>query len=119
MESAHADVQLPQIYTLTTNDVTFALAKISETKICGYTLLRTEHPKLFILETEKDKSFATRKPVRIENLDMFAYMNSKFVYVERHIRTQMTTLYNNIMMQKCELERQVLKNALAIAALIP
>ncbi|KAG7196326.1 hypothetical protein KM043_000023, partial [Ampulex compressa] len=42
MESAHADVQLPQIYILTTNDVTFALAKISETKICGYTLLRTE-----------------------------------------------------------------------------
>ncbi|KAG7196318.1 hypothetical protein KM043_000076, partial [Ampulex compressa] len=31
----------------------------------------------------------------------------------------MTTLYNNIMMRKCELERQVLKNALAIAALIP
>lgn len=109
----------PEIYSLTTKEITFALAKTGETKLCGYTLLRTEHPKLFILESEKDNSFATPKPISVENLDIFAYMNSKFVYVEKHVKTQMTTLYHNIISQKCELEKQVLKNALSIAALMP
>lgn len=119
VKNVHSESYSPEIYTLTTHDVTFALTKLSETKLCGYTLLRTEHPKLFILETEKGSSFAVQKPTPVENLDIFAYMNSKFVYVEKHIKTQMATLYNNVIAQKCELEKQVLKNALSIAALIP
>lgn len=55
----------------------------------------------------------------MENLDIFAYMNSKFVYVEKHIRHQMISLYHNVMQQKCELERQVITNALSYATLQP
>lgn len=119
IHNKHGTDNTPQIYTLTTHDITFALAKIGEARLCGYTLLRTEHPKLLILETEKGKSFAEQKPITVENLDIFAYMNSKFVYVEKHVKTQMNTLYNNILAQRCELEKQVLKNALSIASLIP
>jgi len=36
---------------------------------------------------------------QINNLDNFTYMNSKFVYVEKHIRTQIKQLYRNILLR--------------------
>jgi len=51
----------------------------------------------------------------VENLDIFAYVNSKFVYVEKHIRTQINYLYRDVLKQRCNLERQVMKNALSLA----
>jgi len=46
-------------------------------------------------------------------------MNSKFVYVEKHIRTQINELYRNILLQQCHLEQQMLQNTLAIATQSP
>lgn len=109
----------PIIYSLTTQDITFALTKTREQPLCGYTLFQTEHPKLFILETTKGDTLPHKGPVPMDNLDIFAYMNSKFVYVEKHIRHQMISLYHNVMQQKCGLERQVITNALSFATLQP
>lgn len=109
----------PTVYTVTTKDTTFALTKTTDLNVCGYTLLQTEHPKLFILETEKNKVFKTRSRIAVDNLDIFLYVNSKFVYVERHIKTQLTQLYRDIMDQKCALEKQVLQNALTLASTAP
>ena len=52
-------------------------------------------------------------------MDIFTYVNSKFVYVERHIRTEMTRLYRDVMLQRCTLEREVFKNTLALATHAP
>jgi len=110
----------PQIiYSLSAQDVTFALTQTSEEFHCGYTLIKTEHPKLFIVEIPKGESFIRKKPLAVENIDIFAYVNSKFVYVERHIRTQINHLYTDILKHRCDLERQVLKNALSLATQTP
>ncbi|KYQ49650.1 hypothetical protein ALC60_11283 [Trachymyrmex zeteki] len=109
----------PTVYTVTTQDTTFALTKTSDFDICGYRLAQTEHPKLFILETQKGKTFGSRSKIAVDNLDIFLYVNSKFIYVEKHIKTQLTQLYRNIMEQKCALERQVLQNALTLASIAP
>jgi len=112
------DPSSPTIYSLPTEDITFALTKTKEQPLCGYTLLRTELPKLFILETTKD-TFAQRGSISVNNLDIFAYVNSKFVYVEKHMRNQMTSLYYNVIQQRCELEKEVLTNMLFFATLQP
>ncbi|XP_070517512.1 uncharacterized protein [Cardiocondyla obscurior] len=109
----------PIIYTVTSQDTTFALTKTHEINVCGYTLLQTEHPKLFILETKRGATFKTRSKISVDNLDIFAYVNSKFIYVEKHIKTQLSKLYRDIMEQKCALERQVLQNALSLASIAP
>lgn len=109
----------PDVYSLTTQETTFALAAKSEKHLCGYTLIRTEHPKLYILETQKGKTFASKKQISVNNLDIFSYMNSKFIYVEKHIRNQMQNLYKDVIVQRCNLERQVLQNALTTAAIFP
>lgn len=109
----------PDVFSLTTHETTFALAAKSEKHLCGYTLIRTEHPKLFILETQKGKTFAAKKQISVNNLDIFSYMNSKFIYVEKHIRTQLQNLYRDVVIQRCNLERQVIQNALNTASMFP
>lgn len=89
--------ETPIVYTVTTKETTFALAKTTEFNLCGYLIVQTEHPKLFILETQRGRSFRTRTKVSVDNLDIFSYVNSKFLYVEKHMKTQLTHLYRDIM----------------------
>lgn len=107
------------VYSLSTQDITFALTAKNKEAICGYEIIRTEHPKLVIFETKKGETFAVGQKLSTSNLDMFAYINSKFVYVEKHVRTQMKNLYRDVITQRCNLERQTLKNGLTIATQAP
>ncbi|XP_076669653.1 uncharacterized protein LOC143369499 [Andrena cerasifolii] len=118
-DTSQDEVKSPSVYALITQDITFALTPTGEQHLCGYTLIQTEHPKLFILETTKERTFASLQKIPVENLDIFTYVNSKFVYVEKHIRTELKTLYRDIIIQKCLLEQQILYNALIIATLKP
>ncbi|CAK9834636.1 Retrovirus-related Pol polyprotein from transposon 412 [Anthophora retusa] len=113
------DNQGLSLYSVTSQGTTFALARTTSTKVCGYTLIHTEHPKLFILETEKEGHFKTRTPIAINNLDIFAYVNSKFVYVEKHLKTQIIQLYRDVVKQKCALERQIMHNAITLIHVTP
>ncbi|EZA48616.1 hypothetical protein X777_13628 [Ooceraea biroi] len=87
--------------------------------LCGYRIIQTEHPKLFLLETRRGRTFKTRTRISVDNLDIFSYVDSKFIYVEKHLKTQLTQLYRDIMEQKCALERQVLENALSLSSIAP
>ncbi|XP_043270285.1 uncharacterized protein [Venturia canescens] len=107
------------LYSVTTTDVTFALTSRETHNICGYEVVSTEHPKLFIFETTPGTSFAVHGKVSVANLDIFAYVNSKFLYVERHIRQQMKSLYHDVLKRQCDRERQILQNSLAIASQAP
>lgn len=110
----------PIVYTVTTRDTTFALARTPrEESVCGYRIIQTEHPKLYIHDTQPGRVFRTHGRTSIDNLDIFSYVNSKFIYVEKHLKTQLTQLYRDIMEQKCILERQVLQNALTLASIAP
>lgn len=117
--SAQGNQSTAIIYTVTTGETTFALTKTSEFSLCGYKLLQTEHPKLLILETQRGRTFKPRSRISVDNLDIFSYVNSKFVYVEKHVKTQLTQLYRDIMEQKCALERQILQNALSLSSIAP
>ncbi|CAK9807063.1 hypothetical protein ANTQUA_LOCUS5127 [Anthophora quadrimaculata] len=113
------DNQGLSLYSVTSQGTTFALARTTSTKVCGYTLVHNEHPKLFILETENGGHFKSKSTIAINNLDIFAYVNSKFVYVEKHLKTQMIQLYRDVMNQRCALERQILHNALTLIHVAP
>jgi hypothetical protein len=43
------------------------------------------------------------------DLHLFAYINSKFLHVERHIRVQLEQMYLDIIRQECETERRSLQ----------
>lgn len=102
------------IYTVSTQDVTFGLTTRRKESVCGYTLIKTKHPRLFIFETQKGNTFVNDRKISSNNLDLFSYVNSKLVYVECHIRTQIENLYRDIQLQRCDLERQALLNSLSM-----
>ncbi|KAL7299003.1 hypothetical protein TKK_0008099 [Trichogramma kaykai] len=110
------DEDSSNIYTVTSRDITFGLTAKKSELICGYKIIKTEHPKLYIFETTKSNSFASRGKADASNLDLFSYMNSKFVYVEKHMKYQIKHLYRDILTERCRLERQTLMNSLAIAS---
>jgi hypothetical protein len=107
------------VYALTTREITFTLTKTGEERLCGYTLLSTEHPKLFLLETTRGNTFAPKQKTAVENLDIFTYVNSKFVYVEKHVKRQMTSLYHDILTYRCTMEKKLIQNALSLATILP
>ena len=106
------------VYSLVSNDIVFALTSKSVENVCGHEIVRTEHPKLMIHES-KSGSLFKRTTDSVHNLDIFTYVNSKFVYVEKHLRTQMKSLYLDVVRQRCALERETIKNSVAIAAQSP
>jgi len=55
----------------------------------------------------------------VNNFDIFTYVNSKFTFVEKHVKTQLTQLYRDMMEQKCALEKQILQNALSLSSIAP
>ncbi|CAB0037869.1 unnamed protein product [Trichogramma brassicae] len=103
------------LYSVTTEDITFALTIKKKELICGYHVQKTEHPKLLIFETRKGESFAEHHTPSTSNLDIFAYINSKFIYVEKHMKSQIQNLYHDVLYQRCTQERETIKNSLAIA----
>lgn len=108
----------PAVFSVTTNDITFALTTTGRQHICGHIIFTTEHPKLFIFETEKGFSLIKRK-ISTDNLDLFTYVNSKFIYLEKHIRTQMKMLYYDVLRHKCFIEQEFINHALSIAMFAP
>nr|KAF7394486.1 hypothetical protein H0235_017081 [Vespula pensylvanica] len=76
----------------------------------GYNLLRSEHSKLFILETSKGRTSATKIKLFVEGLDLFSYLNSKLVYLEKHLRNQIA-VYSNLR----NLTLYVMKSAIYMA----
>ena len=78
--------ELTTAYTVTSNDVASALTEEATENICGQVVVRTEHPKLLVYETAKGNSLFGKRKVSVQNMDIFSYINSKFVYVERHIK---------------------------------
>ena len=82
-------------------------------------LIQTEHPKLLIFETRPGNSFLENKHLEVQNMDIFTYVNSKFIYVERHIRTEVNRLYHDVHTQRWILEQQVFRNTLTLATQSP
>lgn len=105
----------PDVYTLSSQGTTFALTKKSETFVCGYKIIQTEHPKLIVIETSKNNAPVKKKLIAVNNLDIFAYVNSKFVFIEKFLGNHLKALYNDVMVQKCAMEKQILSNQLSIA----
>jgi len=105
------------VYSLTAQNTIFALTSTGSYATCGHTLIRIEHPKLILFKTTLGVSLF--KLSRIANVDIFTYMNSKFVYVKKYIRTQINQLYRNILLQQCDLKSRMMQNILAITVRSP
>ncbi|XP_044005427.1 uncharacterized protein LOC122850330 [Aphidius gifuensis] len=110
---------LDRYISVVSGSTTFSLKlthQLSEFTICKHSTWPTEHPRLFVIPNEIDNVLP--KSSKIEP-DLLTYVDSKFVFVERHIRTQLETLHIDFEINKCLLQKQILGNQISIAASSP
>ncbi|CAB0040669.1 unnamed protein product [Trichogramma brassicae] len=104
----------PTIYfTNTSSSIQFGLEKRGEVALCGYTLIATEHARLFLLETRPNAGLAAKRVLDAENIILSAYFNTKLAYFAHHVKTQFDALYRDSLFQRCMLARQIIGNALS------
>lgn len=72
--------------------------------------------QLLILTEPTFFNYFTRKTITAQNTNLLAYINTKFVYVENFFKSTITSLYNDILLKQCELDRKLLEQRLTLAS---
>lgn len=101
-----------EVYLINNVGISIALMAKRRVNVCGYAITQTELSDLFIIEAPSDNIFPKVKPIEVQDLDMFLYINAKFLLTERNTRKQIKEVYHEIRIRECELEREILKGAL-------
>ncbi|GLV33186.1 hypothetical protein CBL_10533 [Carabus blaptoides fortunei] len=96
----------------------FAISLRSKDEVCGMHVWSTEHPKLMIVDNYQ-QSRLTGSLRKATEVDLTAYTNSKFLYVEQAYKRAIDQLYADAVYRRCLLRREVLLNRLLTAPLTP
>lgn len=72
------------MYSLVSQDVTFVQTRTGQFSLCRYLLIRIEQPKLFLFETKQGRTFLKENNIKIHSMNIFTYVNSRFIYVETY-----------------------------------
>ncbi|KAL7301579.1 hypothetical protein TKK_0005593 [Trichogramma kaykai] len=107
------------MYVLDTHDYSFALVKTIEETICGVKFIHTEVARFLIIEEPRSNHLLHKQEVAAANVDIFAFINTKALFLEKHLIGQMRKIYDALMLERCKLERKDIEDALAIATLQP
>nr|API61888.1 glycoprotein [Mos8Chu0 chuvirus] len=97
----------------------FSIRAFDKTEACGYTVLRTDHPKIFIYEVEHSMMVFRSTFAQAKDLDIFTYFNSKITMLESHIQHQLERMYDALYVDLCEIERKILGTQLILAKIYP
>lgn len=106
------------VYSVTAEDITFALTAKAARDVCHFRIFNTEHPRLFVIEN-KTNFFKNQESIEPFNIELFSYFNSKLIYVEKHFRAQFKNLYSDIQKRRCMIEQRLLRESLTLAVLRP
>ncbi|CAH0388475.1 unnamed protein product [Bemisia tabaci] len=90
--------------------------------VCGFDLKSTEHPQLFAFITESLNSptpVKTSAALDPKAIDLSLYMNTKFVYIERHIGVEIDRMYQDLVYQRCKIEAKTIQNLLTLSLISP
>nr|QQP18756.1 putative glycoprotein [Soybean thrips negative-stranded RNA virus 4] len=107
---------------------TFRLGLINHSRfICHNVFNFTEHPNLFIIFKKsplEGLEVSNKRPNDIRNYDdkikkinmnLMHYTNSKFLQFQQNIASQVESMYNKIMYDKCESDKKILENLVMLA----
>lgn len=92
--------------------INIALMAKRRVNVCGYSITQMELSDLFIVESPSDNMFPNIQQIEVQDLDMFLYINAKFLLTERNTINKIKQIYHEISVRECELEREILRGAL-------
>ncbi|AVM87273.1 putative glycoprotein [Guangdong red-banded snake chuvirus-like virus] len=110
----------PQVLIVKENTNTFALKKLDQTYLCGRTVYRTEHGRIFISQTATNSYvFSKETNTYLKNIDLTSHISSKFLYITQAIHQNLVSLIADLNYKDCETRKLSLENRLALATLAP
>lgn len=111
-DSSSSQPSIDVYFGNSTGDIKFGLSKTGERMVCGYKIMETEHPKLFITEYLPNQGFATKRYIETHDIILTAYFNTKIAYLQKHIKSQFESMYRDVVLNRCKLERQIIINSI-------
>jgi hypothetical protein len=107
--------------TLIINDTNHILAVGLKTPIlvCHLAGISTDHGRLFVLESTKVGFYFQKTAMNPLDADMFLYINSKLVYLEKHLSRELKSVYKLFTQRVCEVQHQVLNQLITLAYTSP
>lgn len=106
------------IYIKDGDDYMFAIEATGWSKKCGRKVITTPHASLFIVEISPgDELIKPTEAIASREVDISLYINTKLVFLDRHIGKAFTSIYNLFKKHQCEVERRTINNLLTLAFL--
>lgn len=106
-------------YFLETEEKIVWLGAEGKTRVCNLDAWKTEHPRVLIIEEPEGGFIFTSRRLDTKDMDLFLYMNAKFITYDKHMGSQLTQLNNHINYQRCLLESQMLQSLMSTAYIDP
>lgn len=107
-------------YVVEQGQKVFALTINGYYSQCQVKAYLSEHPKLIIVPKSEYGFYFEYKPsVETTRLDLMTYINTKIIMLEKHIGSSLESLFEELSLQRCRLERKTLNNLRSLALINP
>ena len=98
-------------YSIDSEGALFSLAEKDHYEDCGEMLVRTEEPGFFVRILNNNVHNRYRQS-SYKEVNLFSYINVKYIYIERHFREQIEQLHQSILLKRCESRTAELRQVL-------
>ncbi|CAH0395685.1 unnamed protein product [Bemisia tabaci] len=119
----HIGVEIDRMY----QDQVYQRCKVEANTIQNLLTLSLISPEEFAYALMEESGFtavvngqvAPSKALKPNAIDLPLYMNTKFVYIERHIGVEIDRMYQDQVYQRCKVEANTIQNLLTLSLISP
>lgn len=107
------------IYSSIFGNNIFSIKGVGSATACGYPVVKTDHQKIYILELDDRPEIFNNRHIENQELDLFTYFNSKITLLERHMESQLESMYQDLALEQCKLNQRLSLLQLTLAKMYP
>lgn len=107
------------VYNVVNKENLFSLKIVGDGSACMFQALTTDYPRILVIDITGSDITYFKNTVDTMNVNMFTFFNAKIAYVERHLKAQLISMYHDMIMKQCILDKKIMSLELSMATLSP